>query len=321
LSGIEGIKEVTTLKSNLFRANAFIDRNENNLIPQLQTELFFESVPDRVIDIKTSEWQWPKSDSVVPLIIPKDYLNLYNFGFAPGQDLPQISENAIRLLQFKIRIKGNNKSAVYNAFIAGFSSRINSILVPDNFLSYANKEFGEKKQGNPSRLIVVCKDPSNEKLQSYLQENGIETNEELLKSGRLNSVLNIMISIVSLIGFIIIFLAVMNIIQYAQLLIVQSDYEIKTLILLGFSYKSISFYYFKLILTLMLIISGLSYFILYQLNNSICKFITEKGYQTEGAIYNSVHLCALVLIFLISSLSSVIIHLQVRKIAKISKIK
>lgn len=321
LTNISGVKEVAALKSNLFRANAFIDKGENNLIPQLQTELFFESVPDRVLDINTDEWQWPKSDSVIPLIIPKDYLNLYNFGFAPGQDLPQISESTIGLFEFKIRIIGNNKTRVYKAFIAGFSSRINSILVPDNFLSYVNKQFAEKKQENPTRLIIVSNDPSNEKLQHYFQENGIETNEELLKSSRLNSMLTIMITIVSIIGFVIIFLAVMNIIQYAQLLIVQSEYEIKTLILIGYSYKSISFYYFKLIISLMLIILSLSYFILYQINNGICKFIIEKGYEADEAIYSSVHLCATVLFFSISCLSSGIVRLQIRKIAKIGILK
>lgn len=316
IARINGVNEVATFRANLFRANAFVEKGDNQLIPQLYTELFFESVPDNVIDIKTEEWKWPSSDSALPLILPKDYLNLYNFGFAPGQNLPQISESSIRMLEFKIRVQGNGKSGIYKAFIAGFSNRINSILVPDNFLIYANKVFGDKKETKPSRLIVVCNDASSQDLFNYLKESGLETNEEMLKSGRLNSILNIMISIVSVVGFIIIFLAVMNIIQYAQLLITQSDYEIRTLILLGYFHQSISWYYARIIFLLMLSTCVLAYLFLFQISGAANHFLSEKGYSVQEQIFPMVHLCAALLIITISAASSFIVHWQIRKIAR-----
>ena len=109
INKLNGVQHTASFRSNAFQANAFIEKGSNELIPQLYTDLFFESIPDDFIDIKNDNWNWPGRDSSLPLILPKDYLNLYNFGFAPGQNLPQISEKTIQMLRFNVRIRGNGK--------------------------------------------------------------------------------------------------------------------------------------------------------------------------------------------------------------------
>lgn len=58
----------------------------------MRTDMFFESVPDEFVDVKSDRWQFTESDDEVPIIVPRNYLNLYNFGFAQSRNLPQLSE-------------------------------------------------------------------------------------------------------------------------------------------------------------------------------------------------------------------------------------
>lgn len=48
----------------------------------METALFFESVPEAFLDNAGEGWSFEEGDSSVPIIISKEYLALYNFGFA-----------------------------------------------------------------------------------------------------------------------------------------------------------------------------------------------------------------------------------------------
>ncbi len=141
-------EKVVGFISNQFSLSAF---TESNRFPDFFTDLFFEAIPDTFLDVKNPDWHWERGQRTIPVILPRDYLNLYNFGFAPSQGLPQISAQTIGLVNFKFRISGNGRSDEYNGHIAGFSNRINSILVPYNFLTWANKEYGTSSKPLISR--------------------------------------------------------------------------------------------------------------------------------------------------------------------------
>ena len=97
------------------------------------TDLFFESVPDKFLDVDSEEWEWKESSDYVPIMLPEDYLQLYNLGFAESQGLPLLSKKTVSLASFNIRLTGVNKSKKFKSSIIGFSSKINSILVPEDF--------------------------------------------------------------------------------------------------------------------------------------------------------------------------------------------
>ena len=63
----------------------------------LRTYIFFESVPDEFIDTKGIDWDFDPEHPVVPILLSRDYLSLYNFGFATSQGMPQLSEDMIGL--------------------------------------------------------------------------------------------------------------------------------------------------------------------------------------------------------------------------------
>ena len=57
----------------------------------MTTQLFFESIPAEFLDVNSAEWHFDERNPVIPVIVSKDYLSLYNFGFAAAQGMPKIS--------------------------------------------------------------------------------------------------------------------------------------------------------------------------------------------------------------------------------------
>ena len=95
---------------------------------QLSTYLFFEAVPDRFLDVASGKWKYEPGDGDIPIIIPRNYLNLYNYGFAKSQGLPQISE-------------GNSSGAVSSG------CRTVSIRSSSRSLSSAGRTGGSARAG------------------------------------------------------------------------------------------------------------------------------------------------------------------------------
>jgi hypothetical protein len=159
LRGLKGVGNVGAFRSSNFKVRAHFNAGLGSEIPGLTTDLFFESVPDGFLDLEDVRWEWQAGDSELPMIIPSDYLKMYNFGFARGQGLPIVPESVLKNIHFDVLISGNGKSGYFKAYIAGFTERVPSVLVPDGFLDWANKEYGSGSNPKPDRVIVAAKDP------------------------------------------------------------------------------------------------------------------------------------------------------------------
>lgn len=102
------VENVSPLTSNQFRVTAYS--------PQLgfSTELFFESLPVRYLDLKDPMgFSWREGDARLPIVLSRDYLALYNFGFAPAQGLPQFTAGTIQRVSFDVIVEGNGKRKVF----------------------------------------------------------------------------------------------------------------------------------------------------------------------------------------------------------------
>jgi hypothetical protein len=140
--------------------------------------MFFESVPDDFIDVKTDRWKFSPDDEFVPIILPKNYLDLYNFGFAEARSMPKLSQSVIGMVNFNITISGKWQHKEFKGQIAGFSNRINTILVPESFMKWANENYGEQAVSNPSRLMVEVNNPADPNIASFLKKNNYEVEGE-----------------------------------------------------------------------------------------------------------------------------------------------
>ena len=94
------VSQVARFTSSAFHSKASITFGGQGLY----TDLFFEGVPDRYIDVSSDDWRWDSTSNFLPVIVPEDYLSLYNFGFAESQALPVVSQGAVEQINFTINL-------------------------------------------------------------------------------------------------------------------------------------------------------------------------------------------------------------------------
>ncbi|MBR4161823.1 MAG: hypothetical protein IKT87_09235 [Bacteroidaceae bacterium] len=189
----------------------------------ISTDLFMESVPDRFIDVKfdsPSDWHASVDGNFVPVIIPRKYLNIYNYGYAATKGLPQLAEGLTSAFPIMMNVAGNGHRQSYNARIVGYTDRLNTILVPESFLKEANDRFATTSNEAPSRLIVtVNSDKGKNDFLDFLAQKGyrIEGDTESLKLQTLvNGILWVVIGIggiVSILAFSLLLISILLLIE------------------------------------------------------------------------------------------------------------
>ena len=217
---------------------------------RLSTSLFLETIPDEFFDVTPREWDYdPQRGGIVPIIIPKDYLALYNFGYAASHGMPQLSESMIGMLPLKLSWSGNGDEATVDERIVGFSSRLNTIAVPEAFLEEANRRFGSKAETaqTPSRLIVKVSDKGDPAIRSYLSDKGYEQGGDVSQSGQLTFFLRLTTSVVVAIGVVITLLSFFILVLSIYLLLQKNRRKIHDLMLLGYFPEDISKAYVRMV--------------------------------------------------------------------------
>ena len=198
------------------------------------TDLFFESVPDAAVDVSRATFRWREGDEEVPIVLAKDYLALYNFGFAPSQGLPQFTASTITRVPFEVRISGRGQSRTFRGRVVGFSAHLNSILVPQSFMEYANRNYGDVPSEGPSRAVVAVENPNNALLKDYLEKKGYEVSNGRLFGGELMSLIALLTAVVATIGGIIVGLSLLVFLLNFQLIVAQSAADIRLLLQIGY---------------------------------------------------------------------------------------
>lgn len=211
---------------------------------KFSTEMFFESVPDDFVDVKSDAWRYVEGSDEIPIILPKNYLDLYNFGYAQGKGLPKLSEGILGAMRLKILIGGNGENEEFLGRIVGFSSRLNTILVPEGFMQWANgKYMNSNVEKDPTRLVVEVTNPADERVASFLQERGYETDTDKLDASKTTFVLRVIVSIVMAIGIVISLLSFYILMLSIFLLVQKNSAKLENLLLLGYSPTKVSFPY------------------------------------------------------------------------------
>lgn len=202
---------------------------------QLSTAMFFESVPDEFVDVRLEGWTYREGQDEIPIIIPRNYLNLYNFGFAQSRNLPQLSEGVMGMMTLDIRLSGQGRTEQMKGRIVGFSNRLNTILVPQAFMDWANVTFGKGEENAPSRLIVEVDNPADNRIAKYFKDKGYDTEGDKLDAGKTTWFLKMIVGIVLSVGLIISVLSFYLLMLSIYLLLQKNTKKMENLLLIGFS--------------------------------------------------------------------------------------
>lgn len=217
---------------------------------KLSTMLFFESIPDNFLDIQPKEWRYIAGDDMIPIILPRNYLNLYNFGFSSTQQLPQITEDVIKRVELGISLRGNGLIEEYTGRVVGFSDRINTILVPEQFMVWANSRYGEDENEEATRLIIEVDNPADPELMAFIETNGYEIENKPAESSKAMYILKVCIVIIVCIGVIFSLLSIIILTLSIYLLLQKNISKLENLVLIGYPPARVALPYNLLTLTL-----------------------------------------------------------------------
>ena len=223
------IKDVAPLISNQFRAKA----SAGTIIP-FSTDLFLESVKNDFIDTVPPSFTWQPGQLDVPVIFSADFLEMYNI-FAPAQGLPQLSESSIGAVNIILECYGPGGVQNFKGHIVALSDRINSVLVPENFLLWANNKFGTTANAPAARLYIKTIDANDPQLLHFLEQKNYHVNKDKTKFGRVKQVLQAVVSGLGGFAVLVILLAMMLFSFYLQLMIARSKDNLQLLLTLGYS--------------------------------------------------------------------------------------
>ena len=226
-------KGVGVFTPSQFKVSAGVGMEQVGL--KMSTAMFFESVPDKYVDVNLDEWHFEPGQETVPIIIPRNYLNLYNFGFAQSRSLPQLSEGVMNLINLEVRISGGGRQNTYKGKIAGFSNRLNTILVPESFMTWANANYTDNGSlREPSRLIVEVNNPTDDRIARFFRERGYETEGDKLDAGKTTWFLKVIVGIVLAVGLLISMLSFYILMLSIYLLLQKNTTKLENLLLIGY---------------------------------------------------------------------------------------
>lgn len=305
------VKKVGKFTSTEYKVDASMGVNGVNV---LNSELFFESVPDGFVDVPLKDWKYEPGSKEVPIILPRTYINMYNFGFAQSHSLPKISDGLVGMIDFEIFIQAGGKKEQFKGKVICFSSRLNTILVPQAFMDWSNHEFAPEDHSDPTRLIVEVGNPADENISQYLDENGYEVETDKLDAEKTTYFLRMMVTMVMVVGLVISILSFYILMLSIYLLVQKNSSKLENLLLIGYSPANVSKPYQLLTMGLNIVVLIVAWIVLFFLRSYYMDFIeTLFPDIDEGSMLPAI-LLGLVLFFIVSVLNIIAIRRKVMKI-------
>ncbi len=232
----------------------------------MSTAMFFEAIPDEYVDVPKNQWSWQEGSNEVPLIISKDYLTLYNFGFASAAGLPQMSEGLMSGIPLAVTIynEEGTKSIQLNGRVAGYSNRLNTILVPQNFMDWSNKALAASSSStsnssdssdnsnssdrkDPSRIIIDVNSPGDVAINKFLTAHDYEVAGDKTAAAA-SFLLKLVVGIVLAIGGVITVLSLFILMLSVSLLMEKNRDKLHSLLMLGYPLGKVGAPYCKIVI-------------------------------------------------------------------------
>lgn len=311
LSAQPFVTSVGKFTSTNYRVDASLSVNG---IPLMKTDFFFESVPDDFVDVSSSEWEYKPGDKRVPIILPRSYINMYNFGFAQTRSLPKISEGLLSMIDLGILIRGNGQEERFHGKVIGFSNRLNTILVPQSFMDWSNARFAPGEPTKSTRLIVQVGNPADERVTTYLEKKGYEVESDKLAAEKTTYFLRMVVSLVMVVGLVISVLSFYILMLSVYLLVQKNASKLENLLLIGYSPARVAMPYQVLTIALNVAVLFMAWALLSVARGYYMDILTTLFPQMEsGGLWPSI-VAGLILFLAVSVLNVIVVRRKVMRV-------
>jgi hypothetical protein len=239
---------------------------DDPLVPKFSSDVFLQTVNAKFLDVPSKKWTWKEGDTIVPIVMPRDFLVMLNT-FMSASGIPQVSEDLAKDINFKLRISNETKKDFITARIVGFTNEIPSLLVPESFMRYANKKYATVKENKITNVMISSKEGEFGEMEKFLEERGLESRKSQVVIGKLKSIVSTLFVVLLVISVVTVVVSGLVLIQYMQLLIANNQYQIRTLLRLGYipnkivllftSYLAVTFGFVSLIAFVLFLVEKL----------------------------------------------------------------
>ncbi|MDB3906923.1 hypothetical protein N9355_05600 [Crocinitomicaceae bacterium] len=241
----------------------YFEKDDNKIPVAFGTDVFVQTVDSDFLDLEAKKWQWKEGDDHVPIVLPRQFMVMLNTYMA-SKGIPQVSESLAKRIGFKLTLESpdGKKKESHRAYIVGFTNSVASILVPGDYMRYANEKFSPDEEQKVTQLMISSKDGEFGKVEEYMNEHGLESAKSEMDLSRLKSIVGTLFLVVIGISIIAVFVSCLVLIQYMQLLITRNLYEVRTLMRIGYHPKSLVkkfFMYFSIIFAIIILVAFLTF--------------------------------------------------------------
>jgi len=191
--------------------------------------------------------------------------------------MPQLTQDVVKLITLKVNIYTPRGIISMPGRIVGFSDRISSLLVPQEFMDWGNNNFALNKHAQPSRIIIRTKDPGNPDLVKYLQQTGLTTDADKTRFSKYRQVVTIVVNAGWITGAVMLIFALLIFTLFIQLTIASCKEEIQLLITLGASPKQLKRFLIKQFFPSNIIIAIVVLLLLALLQYQLAGFLTKQN--------------------------------------------
>lgn len=285
----------------------------------ISSEIFIESIPDDFVEVDAAQWQFNEDSREVPVILPRSYINMYNFGYAQTRSMPKISDGLLSLIDFELNLLGNGHEENFHGRVVGFSGRISSILVPQAFMDWSNAYFAPQAEQQPARLIVEVNNPADERITQFLDEKGYEVETDQLDAEKITYLLKVIVAIVIAIGLVISILSFYILMLSIYLLVQKNSEKLQNLMLIGYAPRTVAWPYQCLTILLNAVVLVIAVIVVAMLRKYYMNMIEGIYPQLADSSMLPAILTGLFIFVLVSLVNVFVIHRKVQKLIHLKR--
>jgi cell division protein FtsX len=198
--------------------------------------------------------------------------------------MPQIGEDLFSLLPLRLIVRGAGQRVTYNGQIVGFTDRLNTILVPDDFLKAANEIYAPEEAEKVRRVIVETDGKNVNELMTYIEDNGYVVDGGGDDSMKMLSVVRTVISVVVALGLLVSSLSFFLLLISILLLIEKNRYKNDTLHQLGYPDSKIALPYQAMAVTVDVLVWFVACIVTYAVYPVVSRLMAtiSPGFEPAG---------------------------------------
>ena len=295
---LNGVKKIGKIFSSVSPSKVNIKGNIN-----FTSEIFLEAMENTFLDIDTSSFAWSRDSSIVPILMSKEFLNIYNFSFSLSNSMPMLTEASASLIPLELGIYKSGYTKTFKSKIYSFTNRYLSILVPINYMEWINNSESSTLK-KPTKLVVHISSENHGSFFDYLdEENLILHNNKAIFSKNIKTI-QLLIYLFLLLGISILIISILLIYLSNKLEVANSKSIFTELQIIGASKNKLRNYFLFRALKRVIISSFISTIISFLLIN----YLKNEFFYIPFANFYEIKLFLLfiiitVLIFLLSWLT------------------